>query len=93
MEAVKRVLIADTGEGSRRGLAEYLDQEADFQVVGQTEDGSALLRMVRELQPDAVVMDLVLTGMDGLEVVEELNALPNRPKILILTRYTRGNII
>ena len=93
MEAVKRVLIADTGEGSRRGLADYLNQEADFQVVGQTEDGPSLLRMVKELEPDAVVMDLVLTGMDGLEVVEELNSLPNRPKILILTRYTRGNII
>ena len=93
MEAVKRVLIADTGEGYRRGLAEHLDQEADFQVVGQTEDGPALLRMAKELEPDAVVMDLVLTGMDGLEVVEELTALPRRPKILILTRYTRGNII
>ena len=93
MEAVKRVLIADTGEGSRRGLADYLDQEADFQVVGQTEDGPTLLRMARELEPDAVVMDLVLAGQDGMDVVEALAALPRRPKILIHSRYTRGNII
>jgi len=93
MEAVKRILIADTSESYRRGLAENLDQEPDFQVVGRTEDGMQLLQLARELEPDAVVMDLVLVGMEGLEAVEQLAALPKRPKILILTKYTRGAII
>lgn len=93
MEAVKRILIADTSESYRRGLAENLDQEPDFQVVGRTEDGLQLLQMARELEPDAVVMDLVLTGMEGLEVVEQLAGLTKQPKILVLTKYTRGAII
>ena len=71
MEAVKRILLADTGEEFRLSLANHINEEADMQVVGETGDGMELLHMVRELEPDAVVMEMVLTGMDGLEVLEE----------------------
>ena len=64
MEVVRRVLLADTGEELRRSLASGLSSETDMQVVGQTGDGVELLRMIRELKPDIVVMELVLTGMD-----------------------------
>ena len=64
-----------------RGLAEHLDQEADFLVVGQTEDGPALLRMAKELEPDAVVLDLELTGMDGLEVVEDSSGISSLQEV------------
>ena len=92
MEIVKRVLIADTGEDFRRSLASGFTGEADMQVVGQTGDGVELLRMARELEPDAVVMELVLTGMDGMEVLEGLSKLERRPKIIILSSYVRGNV-
>ena len=65
VEVVRRVLLADTGEELRRSLASGLSSETDMQVVGQTGDGVELLRMIRELKPDIVVMELVLTGMDG----------------------------
>ena len=72
MEVVRRVLLADTGEELRRSLASGLSSETDMQVVGQTGDGVELLRVIRELKPDIVVMELVLTGMDGLEVLDEM---------------------
>ena len=93
MEVVRRVLLADTGEELRRSLASGLSSETDMQVVGQTGDGVELLRMIRELKPDIVVMELVLTGMDGLEVLDETASLEQRPKILILSSYIRGNVV
>lgn len=90
MEAVKRIVLADTGEEFRLSLASHINDETDMQVVGETGDGMELLHMVRELEPDAVVMEMVLTGMDGLEVLEELNKLEHRPKVLILSSYIRS---
>ena len=93
MEKMKRILLGDLSEESRSWLVSNLEKEADFQVVGQTGDGNELIRLARELKPDAVVMEMVLTGMDGLEVLDELSALKDRPKILVLSSYIRGNVI
>lgn len=92
MELVKRILLGDAGEDFRLGLANSLGAESDFQVVGQTGDGLELVRLARELEPDAIVMEMILTGMDGLEVLDELAKLERRPKVLILSSYIRGNI-
>ena len=76
MEYAKRLLVADTSDEFRRHLIEALQNESDMEVVGETGDGQQLLEMVRTLQPDAVVMEMVLSGMDGIEVLEQLRELP-----------------
>ena len=93
MEIVKRILLADTSEEFRRGLSMAIAAEEDMQVVGQTGDGLELIRMAQELQPDMIVMETVLTGMDGLEVLDELAKLDKRPGVLILSGYMRGNVV
>ena len=92
MEAVKRLLIADTDEAYRRCLREIFEKRRDFVVVGDTGDGGELVRMAREEQADAIVMDVVLAGMDGLAVLEELQKMEKRPRILMLSGYTRGGV-
>ena len=72
MEYAKRLLVADTSDEFRRHLIEALQNESDMEVVGETGDGQQLLEMVRTLQPDAVVMEMVLSSMDGIEVLEQL---------------------
>ncbi len=52
-----------------------------------------MIRMARELEPDAIVMEMVLTGMDGLEVLDGLAELERHPKVLILSSYIRGNVV
>lgn len=70
MENVKRIVVADTGTEFRQSLMQTLSSEPDFQVVGETGDGAELIRMVRKEQPDAVVMDMVLTGgADGMDML------------------------
>lgn len=83
MEVIKKVLLADTGEEFRRNLAERIGGESDLCVVGQTGDGRELLKLIDETTPDVIVMDMILTGIDGLEVLDELNKRPDAPQVII----------
>ena len=64
---------------------DMLEGEEDLVLAGQTGDGEELLNLAREIRPDVVVMDLLLTGMDGLEVLEHLAG--TGPKILVLSAF------
>ena len=85
MEGIRRVLLADTGEEFRLGFAAAVENEPDIQIIGQTGDGAELLRLTQSLQPDAIVMEMVLTSLDGLEVLDELAKLEHRPRVVILS--------
>ena len=93
MENIKRVVVADTGAEYRKSLIRALSNESDIQVVGETGDGGELMRLVQKEHPDAVVMDLVLTGMDGMDVLDAMSRLPERPRVLILSGYIRGSVV
>ena len=93
MDVVKRILIADTGVEFRNALSEALSGEPDMQVVGMTGDGEELLRMVREKEPDAVIMEIVLSGLDGLGVLDEMARLKRRPRVIILSSYIKGSVV
>jgi two-component system response regulator (stage 0 sporulation protein A) len=92
MEAVKRLLIADTDETYRQTLRGVFENKRDFIVSGDTGDGEELVRMARQYEPDAIVMDVVLCGLDGLAVLEELSRLERRPRIVMLSNFTRGGV-
>ena len=87
MENTKRIVVADTGTEFRKNLIRALSDEQDFQVIGETEDGAELMRLIQRDQPDAVVMDMILAGgMDGMDVLDAISRLRERPRVLILDR-------
>lgn len=92
MENRKRILIADAGVDFRRMLAEELSREPMLQVLGQTDDGLDLLKMVKEQEPDLIVMDMLLLHADGVEVLHQLSRmeLTVRPKVLVVSSYAKG---
>ena len=92
MEIVKRVLIADTGAELRQILVQTAQMEPDFTVVGETGDGQELVRMAQQYKPDGVIMDLVLSGIDGLEAIRQLKQLEVVPKILVFSSYISGDL-
>ena len=92
MEAVKRILLADAGVEFRAALAASIAGEPDMRVIGQTGDGEELLRMCRELEPDVIVMEMALTGLDGMGVLEELGSQERRPRIIVLSGYAKGAV-
>ena len=86
MELRKRVVIADASEEFRQMFADMIESETDLYLTGQTGDGEELLELISRTDPDVVVMDLLLTGMDGLEVMEKLGE--KKPKLLVLLSLT-----
>ena len=92
MEAVKRLLIADADENYRQTLRAVFEKKRDFAVSGDTGDGEELVRMARQYEPDAIVMDVVLAGLDGLAALEEIARLDHKPRIIMLSNFTRGGV-
>ncbi len=90
METKKKVLVADAGEEFRKLVADTLSEEADMEIVADTGDGQEVVRLSRELKPDVIVMDLVLSRMDGLEVLGALGSLSPRPKTLMVSSFAGG---
>lgn len=68
-----RILIADDHPIVRDGLRRLLETEPDFQVVGQAADGREAVKLVREIQPDILLLDLSMPRLPGLEVLRELS--------------------
>ena len=85
-------MAADANEEFRRVFTAGLAEETDLELVGETGDGPETVRLAEREAPDVVVMDLVLARMDGLEVLEKLAELPNRPRVLVLSSFVRGNV-
>lgn len=94
MRTKYRIMIADMEASFRHILAESLNAEEDMQVVGETDDGEKLLELIRDDQPDLVVMDVVLHSRDGIEALDGLLTLPliRRPRVIILSGFTRSGI-
>ena len=63
-----------------------------MELVGETGDGVEVLQMAQTLHADVVIMSLVLGRMDGLEVLENMNSMEQRPRVLILSNFVRGNV-
>jgi DNA-binding NarL/FixJ family response regulator len=84
-----RVLLADDQILVRAGFRALLDAQSDIEVVGEAADGDQALRQVRELAPDAVLMDIRMPLMDGLAATRKITANPalEKVKVIILTTF------
>ncbi|WP_096551975.1 response regulator [Ureibacillus thermosphaericus] len=83
-----RVLIADDHHVVRRGLLFFLKTQKDIEVVGEAKNGMEAVRLVEELNPDIVLMDLVMPEMDGIEATKQIKACWPEVQIIILTSFS-----
>lgn len=80
-----RVLVADDQPLLRAGIVAILDSQDDLVVVGEADDGAAAVRMVRDLHPDVVLMDVQMPHVDGIEATRQLAG--SAARIVMLTTF------
>ena len=88
-----RVLIADDHLIVREGLRLILETAEGMELVGEAADGAEAVRLASQLQPDVVLMDLRMPGMDGLTAIERLQATHPHIAVVILTTYNEDDLM
>jgi DNA-binding NarL/FixJ family response regulator len=82
-----RVFVADDHAIVRKGICALLATEADICVVGEAQDGREAVSGAAELEPDVILMDLVMPRMDGLEAIRHIRTRWPEARILVLTSF------
>src|SRR5512132_2948666 len=80
-----RIVVADDHPIFRDGLCRLLGLEEDFEVVAQASDGRQVLEILQQLEPDILLLDLKMPGLDGLATLQRLQAARNKTRVIVLT--------
>ena len=83
-----KIVLADDHQVVRKGFKALLSAEADFSVVGEAGDGLEALNLIEQLQPEILVLDLMMPGINGLEVTRQASKKNLKTSIVILSRHS-----
>lgn len=83
----KRILVVDDHPLIREGLAQWINRESDLEICGEAESAAHAIFLAEKLKPDLVLVDVSLTGGDGLELVKSLRALKPNCLMLVLSMH------
>jgi len=82
-----KVLVVDDEKPARDRLKQLLDDEPQYEVVGEAANGAETIDQVVQLQPDIVLLDIRMPGLDGIETAHHLNTLDKPPAVVFTTAY------
>lgn len=81
------IVVAEDHRIVRQGIRWLLEEKADARIVGETGDGLEVVRLTERLLPDIVVMDLMMTGLSGIEATREIQRKQLKTRVIMLTMY------
>jgi DNA-binding NarL/FixJ family response regulator len=90
---VIRVVIADDHELFRDGLRAMLERDAALQIAGEAADGQALIDRCKIMEPDVVLTDIMMPGMDGVKAISALTKLCKPPKCIALSNFNNQPVV
>ena len=87
------VLIVDDSALIRHSLRSCLEQDPDWRVCGEAEDGKAAVEKVKELHPDIVILDLQMPVMDGLAAARQISVVAPKTAMVMFTMHSDGQLL
>ncbi len=88
----RRVLIVDDNTIIRRSIRYCIEQNTDWEVCGEAENGRLAVEQVQQLQPDLVILDWQMPVMNGLEAAREIHRIAPSTTMLMLTLHDFGSL-
>ena len=87
MKSKAQILIVDDHPCARLGVSHYINQDPDLAVCGEAGNGAKALRAINLLNPDLVLVDLMMPGRDGLELIKQVKAVHPNCRMLVLSMH------
>jgi DNA-binding NarL/FixJ family response regulator len=87
------IVLADDHHVVRQGLRVLLETEPGFSVVGEAADGQETVKLVERLKPDVLIVDVVMPGLNGLEVTRQVRRRSPQTRVLILSMYANESYV
>lgn len=88
-----RVMLVDDHTMVRKGLATFLKVFKDLLLVGEADSGAAAIKLCDEIQPDVVLMDMVLPDMDGATITREIRLKFPQTQVIVLSSFKEGELV
>ncbi len=88
-----KILLADDHAIVRQGLRSLLEKESDIEVIGEAEDGRKAMQLVRELEPDIVIMDITMPNLNGIDATHEIMGEFPQIKVIALSIHSHRQFI
>src|SRR5665648_386368 len=94
MGQLTKIIVVDDNQNLCNLLKTYIENQDDLSIVGEAHNGLEAMELIQNRVPDLVILDLVMPSLDGLGVLEQLNAgtTTTRPKIIMLTAFGQENL-
>ncbi len=88
-----RILLVDDHGVVRQGLRMFLSLDPEFEVVGEAGNGEDAIELARKLQPDVILLDLIMPGMDGISIIQQVRKDRLQTEIIALTSVIDDTLI
>lgn len=88
-----KIMLVDDHAVVRSGLAKFLKVNKDFQLVGEAADGEEAIQLAARNRPDVILMDLMMSGMDGVAATREIHKKHPEMRIIALTSFSDQNMV
>ena len=88
-----RVVVADDHHLVRQGIRALLEKAEDIEVIGEASNGQEAVNLVRDLNPDVLVMDIAMPRMDGIQALGRVHSLEVNTQVVILSMYSDPTLV